>query len=79
MVRADRGGVLAGVTGRLVWAGLNFLGLESGVAAAAGTPIYIMGIHGYAEVAVEDLQQAVCDLVDQGIDVSVSGIETLIG
>jgi hypothetical protein len=28
---------------------------------------------------VEQLQQAVSGLVDQGIDVNVSGIETLIG
>jgi len=79
VVGADRAGIVAQVTGMLAEAGLNILELESDVAGSYETPIYIMGIHGYAEVPVEDLQQAVSDLVDQGIDVSVSGIETLIG
>ncbi len=79
VVGADRAGIVAQVTGMLAEAGLNILELESDVAGSSETPIYIMGIHGYAEVPVEDLQQAVSDLVDQGIDVSVSGIETLIG
>ncbi|MCP3672361.1 MAG: amino acid-binding protein [Gammaproteobacteria bacterium] len=79
VVGADRAGIVAQVTGQLAEAGLNILELESDVAGSAETPIYIMGIHGYADVPVEDLQQAVSDLVDQGIDVTVSGIETLIG
>ena len=70
---------MAQVTGQLAEAGLNILELESDVAGSATDPIYIMGIQGYADTPVEQLQQAVSGLVDQGIDVSVSGIETLIG
>ncbi|MCP4125518.1 MAG: amino acid-binding protein [Gammaproteobacteria bacterium] len=79
VVGADRAGIVAQVTGQLAEAGLNILELESDVAGSVENPIYVMGIQGYAEVPVEDLQQAVGDLVDQGIDVTVSGIETLIG
>ena len=79
VVGADRAGIVAQVTGCLAEAGLNILELESDVAGSSEKPIYVMGIHGYAEVPVEELQQAVSRLVDQGIDVTVSGIETLIG
>ena len=79
VVGADRAGIVAQVTGQLAEAGLNILELESDVAGSATDPIYIMGIQGYADTPVEQLQQAVSSLVDQGIDVSVSGIETLIG
>ncbi len=79
VVGADRAGIVAQVTGQLAEAGLNILELESDVAGSVENPIYVMGIQGYAEVPVEDLQQAVGDMVDQGIDVTVSGIETLIG
>lgn len=79
VVGADRAGIVAQVTGALAQAGFNILELESDVAGSAATPIYIMGIQGYSDVPVEELQQAVSGLVDQGIDVSVSGIETLIG
>jgi glycine cleavage system transcriptional repressor len=79
VVGADRAGIVAQVTGQLAEAGLNILELESDVAGSVTDPIYIMGIQGYADTPVEQLQQAVSGLVDQGIDVSVSGIETLIG
>jgi glycine cleavage system transcriptional repressor len=79
VVGADRAGIVAQVTGMLAEAGLNILELESDVAGSAADPIYIMGIQGYADTPVEQLQQAVSGLVDQGIDVTVSGIETLIG
>jgi len=79
VVGADRAGIVAQVAGLLADAGLNILELESDVAGSNEDPIYIMGIQGYSAAPVEQLQQAVADLVDQGIDVSVSGIETLIG
>ncbi len=76
---ADRAGIVAQVTGLLADAGLNILELESDVAGSTERPIYVMGIQGYADVPVESLQQALSGLVDKGIDVSISGIETLIG
>ena len=79
VVGADRAGIVAQVTGLLAEAGLNILELESDVAGSAESPIYVMGIQGYADVPVELLQQALSGLIDKGIDVSVSGIETLIG
>jgi glycine cleavage system transcriptional repressor len=79
VVGADRAGIVAQVTGLLAEAGLNILELESDVAGSNKDPIYIMGIQGYTDAPVEELQQAVSGLVDQGIDVAVSGIETLIG
>ncbi len=79
VVGADRAGIVAQVTGLLADAGLNILELESDVAGSNQDPIYIMGIQGYSDSPVEELQLAVSGLVDQGIDVAVSGIETLIG
>ncbi len=79
VVGADRAGIVAQVTGMLAEAGLNILELESDVAGSNDEPIYIMGIQGYSDAPVEELQQAVSSLVGQGIDVAVSGIETLIG
>ncbi len=79
VVGADRAGIVAQVTGLLAESGLNILELESDVAGSNADPIYVMGIQGYSDAPVEELQQAVSGLVDQGIDVSVSGIETLIG
>ena len=76
---ADRAGIVAQVTGILAQTGFNILELESDVAGSVDDPIYVMGIQGYSDAPVEELQQAVSALVDQGIDVTVSGVETLIG
>jgi hypothetical protein len=38
-----------------------------------------MNIQGYADATVESLQQALQGLSEQGVDVQVSAIETLIG
>ncbi len=76
---ADRAGIVAKVTGLLADTGLNILELESDVAGSEDHPIYIMGIQGYSDVPVEELQHAVSGLVEQGIDVRVSGVDTLIG
>ncbi len=76
---ADRAGIVAQVTGALARAGLNILELDSDVAGSEQKPVYIMNIEGYADATVEDLQSAVGVLKGEGVDVSVSPIETLIG
>jgi glycine cleavage system transcriptional repressor len=76
---ADRAGIVADVTRVLAAGGLNILELDSDVAGSATRPVYIMNIQGYADATVESLQQALQGLSEQGVDVQVSAIETLIG
>jgi glycine cleavage system transcriptional repressor len=76
---ADRAGIVAQVTEALAATGFNILELESDVAGSEQNPVYIMNIQGYADATVESLQAAVQDLGEQGVDVQVSAIETLIG
>ena len=76
---ADRPGIVAKVTGLLAEQGFNILELESDVAGTESNPVYIMNIQGYAECALETLQQAVDSLGEEGMNISVSPIETLIG
>lgn len=76
---ADRSGIVADVTGALAEAGFNILELESDVAGDEQRPVYIMNIQGYSEETVETLQAAVARLVDEGIAVDISSVETLIG
>ncbi len=76
---ADRAGIVAQVTGALARAGFNILELDSDVAGSERKPVYIMNIEGYAEATVEELQRAVSELKSQGVEVSISAIETLIG
>lgn len=76
---ADQPGIVARVTGALVAEGLNILELESDVAGTESEPVYIMHIQGYSDATVESLQQAVAGLGEQGVNVTISSIETLIG
>jgi len=76
---ADRSGIVADVTGALAEAGFNILVLESDVAGDEERPIYIMNIQGYSERTIEDLAAAVEGLVEEGIAVDISSVETLIG
>jgi glycine cleavage system transcriptional repressor len=76
---ADRAGIVAQVTGALMEVGFNILELESDVAGLQDKPVYIMNIQGFSEEPVESLQQAVATLVEQGMDVDVSPIETMVG
>jgi glycine cleavage system transcriptional repressor len=76
---ADRSGIVADVTGALAEAGFNILELESDVAGDEERPVYIMNIQGYSERTIETLQAAVGGLVEQGIAVDISSVETLIG
>jgi glycine cleavage system transcriptional repressor len=76
---ADRSGIVADVTGALAEAGFNILELESDVAGDRERPVYIMNIQGYSERTIETLQAAVAGLVEGGIAVDISSVETLIG
>lgn len=76
---ADRTGIVARVTAALAGCGFNILELESDVAGTEDQPVYLMTIQGYAQCALEELQRALAPLAEQGIDVHVSPIETLIG
>jgi glycine cleavage system transcriptional repressor len=76
---ADRAGIVAQVTGALARAGFNILELDSDVAGSEERPVYIMNIEGYADTTVETLEAAVAGLRDQGVDVGICAIETLIG
>ena len=76
---ADRPGIVAKVTGALAEAGFNILELESDVAGTEESPVYIMNIQGYAEGTIEDIQQAVDGLGEEGMDIGISPIHTLIG
>ncbi len=76
---ADRSGIVADVTGVLAEAGFNILELESDVAGDEERPVYIMNIQGYCEQTIESLQTAVAALMQEGISVDISSVETLIG
>ncbi len=76
---ADCAGIVAQVTGGLAETGFNILELESDVVGSEESPVYIMNVQGYADASLESLQDAVSALGDQGIDVTVSAIDTLIG
>ena len=76
---ADRPGIVARVTGALAKTGFNILELESDVAGTEEAPVYIMTIQGVADATLESLRRAVEGLDEEGMDVSVSPIETLIG
>lgn len=76
---ADRAGIVAHVTGALAEAGLNILGLESDVGGTEQQPIYIMHIEGSAAEGVDALRSALAALDEQGMQVTVEPIDTLIG
>ncbi len=76
---ADQAGIVARVTTVLADAGFNILDLASDVAGSQDNPVYIMMIEGYSDKPVEQLQAAV-DAIDlQGVDVSISPVEMLVG
>jgi len=76
---ADRAGIVAKVTRVLEEVGFNILELESDVGGSADKPFYIMhiegsSVEGYAAVA------AALEVVRQdGVDVQISPIDTMIG
>ena len=76
---ADRAGIVAQVTGALAEAGLNILNLESDVAGSESQPLYIMHIEGQAGEGIEALRSALAVVAGEGIEVSLSPMDTLIG
>ncbi len=76
---ADRAGIVAQVTGALAEAGLNILNLESDVAGSEEQPLYIMHIEGQAREGIEALRSALEVVARDGIEASLSPIDTLIG
>jgi glycine cleavage system transcriptional repressor len=77
---ADRAGIIAQVTGALSQAGLHILNLESDVGGTAERPLYIMHIEGQARSGPEQLRAALASMkVDDGIEIRLTPIETLVG
>jgi glycine cleavage system transcriptional repressor len=76
---ADRAGIVARVTGALAEAGLNILDLSSDVAGSGDRPVYIMQIEGVADADAETLQAAVAGLADEGVEVTIQSMQTLLG
>lgn len=76
---ADRAGIVAKVTGALAATGFNILDLESDVAGSEQKPVYIMQIAGVSDLPLEELEASVADLRDEGIEVNIAPIETLVG
>ncbi|KPK40405.1 MAG: amino acid-binding protein [Gammaproteobacteria bacterium SG8_47] len=76
---ADRAGIVAKVTGALAEAGLNILDLESDVAGTADKPIYIMHIEGCAREGVDALRSALDIVAKEGVNVTLSPVETMVG
>lgn len=76
---ADRAGIVAHVTAALAEAGLNILELESDVGGTAEVPIYIMQIEGHAREGIPALRSALDTVADEGIDVTIEPVDTLIG
>lgn len=76
---ADRAGIVAQVTTALSEAGLNILDLESDVAGTEQKPLYIMTIEGQATEGIASLQAALDIMAAEGIETSLTPIQTLIG
>ncbi|MBI3560262.1 MAG: amino acid-binding protein [Gammaproteobacteria bacterium] len=76
---ADRAGIVAKVTGVLAEAGLHILDLESDVAGTETSPIYVMHIEGKAQQGIPNLESALDSIRQQGIEVRLTPIDTLVG
>ncbi len=77
---ADRAGIVAQVTGALAEAGMNILDLESDVGGTQEQPVYVMTIEGQACEGVDALRSALEVVAqEEGIDVEISPIDTVIG
>lgn len=74
---ADRAGIIADVTGALAEAGFDILDLNSDVAGTEDQPVYIMMIDGYVQGNVEQLNHALQPLRDNGIEATLTPLDTL--
>ena len=75
---ADREGIIALATGKLFEAGFDILNLDSDVAGNDEHPIYIMRIEGIIDGEVSSLEPVINALKEQGVDVSMHVIDTLV-
>lgn len=76
---ADRPGIVAHVTGALAEAGLNIVNLESDVGGSEESPIYVMHIDGVAGEGIQALQSALDVVIKEGVEASLTPMDTLIG
>ena len=76
---ADRAGIVSRVTSALVDAGLDILDLESDVIGDEQNPVYVMHIEGRAKQGIEALQGALTGIAEEGIDVHVTPVDTMMG
>lgn len=76
---ADRPGIIAKITAQLAQLSFNILGLESDVAGTAQRPVYVMHIEGVTPASEADIVAALGGLADEGIQIKVSAIDTVVG
>ncbi len=76
---ADKPGIVAKVTGALSEAGLHILNLESDVGGNDAHPLYIMHIEGQASEGIEPLRSALQVAAGDGVEASLTPIDTLVG
>lgn len=76
---ADRPGIVAQVTGALATAGFNILDLNSDVAGTPDHPIYVLLIDGHADGGAATAERVLAPLRAGGIEVRITGLDTLIG
>jgi len=76
---ADRAGIVARVTTALAEVGFNILELESDVAGSEDKPIYILHIEGDSQEGMQAVASALDVVREDGIDVSLTPVDTLIG
>ena len=79
VVGADRSGIIAQVTNILFDVGFDILNLESDVAGTDEAPLYIMRIEGLTKNSLESVESALAELRNDGIDITVQPVETLVG
>ena len=79
---ADKAGIVAEVTGHLAESGLNIIDMQTVVAGSEDKPIYIMQIEGHSEETddpIGKLRRAIEPVIEQGIEIKINAIETMIG
>ena len=76
---ADRSGIVARVTSVLAQAGFHILNLESDVGGNDQQPLYIMHIEGQCASTIEQLQAALADVAQDGIQIHIEVIEPMVG
>jgi glycine cleavage system transcriptional repressor len=76
---ADRPGIVAQVTMALASAGMNILDLDSDVAGTRERPLYIMVIDGFVPGGAAALETLLDPVRQNGIEVRLTPIDTLVG